>query len=287
MEPQKKKPSIKKRVKVFLKFKKRKWLKTNSKPFLQIHLTDHCNLNCKGCAHFSPIAKQNCITFEKLQEMFDKLKNMEKMFSRLELMGGEPLLHPEINTILEYSRKTFPNIQIRLVTNGINLDKMPPSFFKTCAENTILIYISIYPININYAQIVQTLDSYGILHSQYGEYENCKVFYSYRLNPNGKYRIKSNYNHCGLGGRCLQLKDNRIYPCFLSAYANHLNHFFNTNFTWEDRDYLSIDKPITEKQFHDFINNPSPFCRYCNIRHNKIMEWGLSEKKADEWLVLS
>ena len=24
---------------------------------IDIHLTDHCNLNCKGCTHFSPLAE--------------------------------------------------------------------------------------------------------------------------------------------------------------------------------------------------------------------------------------
>jgi len=285
MDPQRNRPAIKKRIRFFYKLKKRKWFKTNVKPFLQVHLTDHCNLNCKGCAHFSPIAKPKCIDFELLQEMFNKLQPMETLFSRLELMGGEPLLHPEINRILELTRKTFPTIQIRLVTNGINLDKMPESFYETCSDNAIIIYISIYPINLNHALITHLLDSYGVSYGLYGNYEECKVFYSYKLNPEGKYRIKRNYNHCGLGGRCLQLKDNRIYPCFLSAYANHLNCFFNTNFSWKDSDYLSIDKPITKKQFHKFINSPAPFCRYCNIRHIAITEWELSQKKADEWII--
>ena len=24
---------------------------------LEYHITDHCNLNCAGCSHFSPLAK--------------------------------------------------------------------------------------------------------------------------------------------------------------------------------------------------------------------------------------
>ena len=27
-------------------------------PVLEVHLTDHCNLNCKGCSHFSNISDE-------------------------------------------------------------------------------------------------------------------------------------------------------------------------------------------------------------------------------------
>ena len=61
--------------------------------YLEHHITDHCNLKCRGCSHFSPLA----------QEWFESVEDFKKDFSQLaslmpvniiRLMGGEPLLHP-------------------------------------------------------------------------------------------------------------------------------------------------------------------------------------------------
>ena len=29
--------------------------------WLEVHLAEHCNLNCKGCSHFSPLAEKEFI----------------------------------------------------------------------------------------------------------------------------------------------------------------------------------------------------------------------------------
>ena len=66
------KMKFKKKVIVYIKLKKRKLLKNNHSPFLQIHLTEHCNLNCKSCAHFSPIAKEHFVDINILEETYKK-----------------------------------------------------------------------------------------------------------------------------------------------------------------------------------------------------------------------
>lgn len=276
---------VRKRILGYVKLKKRKIKKNNRMPFLQLHLVDHCNLKCKGCAHFSPIAQESFLDIEELDKMYRKLKPfLEIWFSRFELMGGEPLLHPMIEEIIILTRNYFPKIEIRLVTNGIKLMEMQESFFSTCANNRINIYISVYPISLDYEFLYKKLDSYDIAHCCYGEYEKHKTFIGYKLNPQGNYNRKQSYMKCKLGGRCLQLKNNRIYPCFLSAYSEHLNRFFHVDFKWENDDYLFLDNPITEADFHNFINNSVPFCRYCNMKQS-LFKWGISQKSADEWLV--
>src|SRR3990172_2333761 len=113
--------------------------------YVETHLTDHCNLNCKGCDHFSPIApKWYC----DLEDHARDMRQLSRLFSNIEkirLMGGEPLLHPEVNTFLAVTRKYFPRSDIRLVTNGVLLQKMSRNFWEACKENKIIIDISIYP----------------------------------------------------------------------------------------------------------------------------------------------
>jgi len=30
-------------------------------PALDVHIADHCNLRCRGCVHFAPIAQKRCL----------------------------------------------------------------------------------------------------------------------------------------------------------------------------------------------------------------------------------
>ena len=34
----------------------------------EYHLNDHCNLNCKGCDHFSPLAEEKFTNYEQFEK---------------------------------------------------------------------------------------------------------------------------------------------------------------------------------------------------------------------------
>lgn len=91
--------------------------------YLRLSLTDRCQLKCKYCM------PSQVVTFmpnEKLLKL-DEIVEMAKVFARLgirkiKLTGGEPLIHPDIKTIIS-RLKTIENIEeVTLTTNGILLD---------------------------------------------------------------------------------------------------------------------------------------------------------------------
>ena len=253
--------------------------------FLQIHLTEHCNLNCKGCTHFSPVACEGYISLDSLEETYVKLKPyLEKWFCRLELLGGEPLLHPNITGILVLTRKYYKDFEFRLVTNGIKLLSMTEAFFRVCADHRITICMSKYPINIDYPAIEKKLSDYGILYRYYGEYETFKTFRQYKLNPHGIYDPDESYKNCKYAGHCFQLRDDCIFPCFISAYAGHLNKHFGLDFDWEKGDYVSLDANPGNEDFLALATKSVPFCKYCNMEHPTEFIWDYSKKSIDEWI---
>ena len=69
-------------------------------PFIsfEYHLADHCNLNCKGCDHFSPIAETKLTEFTQFKKDINRMSELfEKKAKSIHILGGEPLLNPEIN----------------------------------------------------------------------------------------------------------------------------------------------------------------------------------------------
>ena len=54
--------------------------------------------------------------------------------NNVRVMGGEPLLHPHLATILYETRKHWQNSRVELITNGLLLQKMKPAIFTALKE---------------------------------------------------------------------------------------------------------------------------------------------------------
>ena len=63
----------------------------------EVHIAEHCNLNCKSCNNFSCIAEPEFVDVEEFRKDFAR---MGEIFSheceQIYLIGGEPLLNPDI-----------------------------------------------------------------------------------------------------------------------------------------------------------------------------------------------
>ena len=93
------------------------WQDTYEKSLL-LFITGKCNLNCKNC--FSSSTRNSVeMTLEQIKSILDA----NKEFKKLDLMGGEPLLHKNIKGIIQEIRKR--NQQPSLYTNGIKLNELP------------------------------------------------------------------------------------------------------------------------------------------------------------------
>ena len=61
-------------------------------------------------------------------------------------MGGEPLLHPDILSILEVFVAFAPETsRLKMVTNGTLLSRQEQEFFEFAAENNVTLSVSQYP----------------------------------------------------------------------------------------------------------------------------------------------
>lgn len=131
---------------VNIKYLFRSIILRNKLEFIEFHIVDSCNLNCKGCTSFSNISKK--ANFIDARLLGIRLQELTKTFTIeiIRLLGGEPLLHPDINNVLKTVRQCLGYSHIELFTNGILLNKMPQDFFETCYKNNIKIVISQYPI---------------------------------------------------------------------------------------------------------------------------------------------
>lgn len=85
--------------------------------FFDVIVTEHCNLNCKGCGSFMPLADEEYIDLEDLEKDYKRLADLSGgVMHHINLLGGEPLLHKDIKDIIKMTRRYFPIGVINLVT---------------------------------------------------------------------------------------------------------------------------------------------------------------------------
>jgi len=252
-----------------------------------VFVTDHCNLNCKGCSSFSPIAEEGFLNIQTYKKDIEKLAELteNKLFSFF-FTGGEPLLHPDIHEILDIARKYFPGSHIRLLTNGLLLLIMPEVFWKCCQKNEVEIFMSRYPIKINFDLLEEKVKEYGVkLDFIEGSNFPVKLMYKYPLDLNGKQTLKRSYNICNQIYCCNTIKDGKIYPCSPIARIGHFNKYFNKKLEISSGDALELKNVKSVDEIYDFLCSPKPFCKYCNRKDAVFgISYGVSKKEITEWI---
>lgn len=253
---------------------------------LEIHLSEHCNLNCASCSHYSPLAQPAFCDLEALKQQLAKLTKVYKSFRTIRLMGGEPLLNPEAPEVCRIVRHYFPDATIDLVTNGIlfvdGAKKIPETFWEVCRSCSIRIAVTLYPLQrVHHAEIEALCRQQEVRFWIYGSRCSSNSFQRYQLDPNGN-GSRSAYNYC-YDAKCWQLVGNRIYACPQSAYVGYLNRAFGSNFAPRKGDYIET-KRINRWRLWLFKLRTKPFCSYCVFPRPQF-DWKQSERRADEWIL--
>lgn len=102
---------------------------------VQILPVDYCNTKCVFCPAFAVpseikekhapalIVKKDRLNLDLFYWLIDELKEMGGA-KRVHFTGGEPLLHPELTSMITELKRKMPCCEAVVVTNGINLSKM-------------------------------------------------------------------------------------------------------------------------------------------------------------------
>lgn len=248
--------------------------------YVETHIVDHCNLNCKGCSHFSGLVEQP--VFKSLEEYKSDITQLSKITNQqiriIRIMGGEPLLHPQVIDFCIETRKILPSSQIVLVSNGILLNKLTDSDIELLNQNKIILDISNYGLKLNDNQLNKF---------SYKLYGNTKSLYNISLNLNGTQDKNISFQNCDLvQGGWYFLKKGRIYQCCIMANIEYFCKYFNKNIDYDLED-ISIDIfSHTEEEIHQFLNTPHNICKYCDTiaRHNAYSPFEVSKNQINEWI---
>lgn len=228
---------------------------------LEIQVVDHCNLNCAGCNHFSPLATPWFIDINDFRNQIiianEKIPNI-KVFM---IVGGEPTLHPQLFELCKIAREIFPKekTQLKVLSNGLNMKNII-KHKKEYLDMDIIFDITAYSNYTNYKD-VEECQEYGIAFNH-----QERLFMRQQLvNENGDTDpIKAYYQYCPHEIPCFTLKDYKIYICPFSAFLDIYCKKYNLNIPEEDKDYLQLENINSLDDLHNFIFSPKKICKYCD-----------------------
>lgn len=91
-------------------------------PFLELMPTQVCNLSCDGCTNYSDMVHKGYLSWDEgKKQILPWLKVFE--IPDFGIIGGEPLLVPDIIDWIYGVREIMPHSQIRFTTNGTLLSR--------------------------------------------------------------------------------------------------------------------------------------------------------------------
>ena len=258
-----------------------------SLPYFEVPVTDSCNLNCKGCLFASNLterAKAQHVPFPELEQDAKRMSELFYDIPWIRILGGEPLMHPDIARILKTYRKYFPDTEIDLCTNGLLIPQMDERFWGTVKQERISIHISGYkPVY----HMLEKLD--GMLKKRDIPYAILKreEFLKYYTKTPDQDRQKS-FEKCIASG-CYEVYRGRLSTCSAVIAFEKFNKVFGASYQiQEDEDWFDIHNPeIDVWKVKEKLEAPSYVCRYCSDSRQESFPWDYSPQmpSLDDYLI--
>lgn len=237
-------------------------------PQVEMHIMDACNLNCRGCAHYSPIFEREIPDFDDRIRDVKLLKEKFDAILKFFILGGEPFLNPEVGKYAQAIREILPDSDIIIVSNGLLIPSAPQDVLKAIKDAGASIEISEYePTHRMIDDIKKTLDEAGIT-CVMRELDSKQKF-------NLPLSLKEHEEKYCISDGCISIWNGKIARCPQVMYIEHFNKHFDTSFPTSG--VLDLRNCPERGELKRQLEKDVPLCKYC--AKNEV-KWGICGKKA-------
>ena len=243
---------------------------------IELHVAEHCNLNCKNCSMFCGLVNEPSFpNLEKMKKGLMQLKKYIDHVKKVRIIGGEPLLNPDLYKYIELIRNMFPYTDIRVITNGLLVTKMNQKLIDSLRNSHATFIVTGYkPIMYEHEKIHYFLESMGIKHEISDVVTEFQKIYNYR----GESDIQNNFKSCHWKKSCATFYNGFIATCFVPFVIHYLSDAFSLAI--QQSGVLDLfGKDLTTAKIHEFLNTPFELCQYCNDKRISA-EWELVSKES-------
>lgn len=242
---------------------------------MEIHAAEHCNLNCKNCSMFCGLVETGGFPdYQEFEIGIKKLKCFFPHIKKFRIIGGEPLLNPELAKFIRLIRKVYPFTDIRLISNGILVKKMSDSLVQTIIDNDVTFIVT------QYISLKHSIDDINKFLSKTGmRYIVTEAVLEFQkiYNASGNSDIEENFYRCHWKGSCATMYGTKIATCYVPFVIHYLSEKFGLSIEESGKIDLMEDG-LTAQEIVRRMHTPFDMCRYCAPKGN-WSEWERLEDK--------
>jgi MoaA/NifB/PqqE/SkfB family radical SAM enzyme len=260
---------------------------------VEYNLTEHCNLSCYGCDHASPLLPKK---FASVEAFSSDLQALAQVFhsQNLRIVGGEPLLHPQLIDFLTEARRIGIADNIVLWTNGVHLHEAPDELWEVIDR----LRISSYPgvkRKLDDEKCANICKAHNVhLHIEYIEHFDVITVNNCITDTE---LVKAIYQDCKSRGEwsCHTIYEGRFYKCPVAPFTGTRLALRGVTFDNIPLDGIALhDNPNLYEELSDYLNDPKPLaaCSYClgssgpsvahrQLNHRGRLQW-LGEDNASD-----
>lgn len=248
--------------------------------YIEFWATSHCNLNCKGCSSCSPIAKKWFLDLKSMRRDLMRLNELDIDIHNITILGGEPLLHPELSKIMDIVKEVYSDARLGLITNGLMLMQMPCEFWNACAKYNAKLSITCFPVMSEdlRRKIEEKLQNEKLDY----DITNKKRFNKI-LTQNHTGDIQKITDACGCN-HAYNLKDGKVARCTVPMAMPILNARFNARML--ETGTYDIYTAKSGAEIIDFFSKPNESCRNCSAKPIKV-DWEMADAQPQlsDWII--
>ena len=226
---------------------------------LEVVVADHCNITCRQCNHASPIMKKWNATVQETERTLGLLAEVYHC-KKLRLLGGEPLLNPNIVTMIKIAKSSGIGDTVQLTTNGMLLDRLPDEGWANLDE----IEVSLYEISKLSEANIDALRRKG---ERFGTKVNVSRYPNFRMTFSSQKAentalVEDIWTACKMANvwGCHSVRNGRLYRCPQSIYVPDF-----TGGQLEEEGFEITSSPTLQDDLLRFLNAPGPLksCAHC------------------------
>lgn len=264
---------------------------------IEFYITNVCNLSCEGCNRFNNYSFAGWQRWSELESIYTQWAE-HIVIEHMVLLGGEPLLNPEILDWVYGLNRIF-NTNVQILSNGTRINKVA-GLYKALQVNGNWMGISWHnpetidefdrevrqflqgdvikvdrdhPAN-TFGAHMMWMDSNGVKIPLWVQYE----FYSSAIKhtPEGRFTLhQSNpvkaHNSCGFAKfKNYHFIHGKLYKCGPVALFPEFDQQHTFDISDADRELINSYKPLTVEEcathgagYFDQLDQPLSQCKFC------------------------
>ena len=224
-------------------------------PRAVLQLTQKCSLRCSGCNNLMPLFQHpdNYDYEDIIGELDDFRKKVDRILI-LELIGGEPLLYPDIASVIKYISKIKEIDILEITTNGTLVPT--DETMKALGLINSCIRISKYKKSNRINEIIEKCREYGVV---YKVLDNLEWFDSGAIEKRflTDAELRGVYGRCPSSRLCKTISNGKLFCCSRAA------SLYDLGICKEDDNYIELSTCKREDIINFYAHCKASACDYC------------------------